>query len=135
MPQDAPGFVTDAVGRDELRVAAELLPVLLVGREAGEGERVGDVARPLGRQEVAVVASARALDQRDPALRETLEGLELGRVDLIAEVTRDGLAWRKRAAARGQSAAYAVNIVATSKPRASTSAPTARLTRPLTAMW
>jgi hypothetical protein len=36
-----------------------------------------------------VVLAARPLDERDPAPGEALEGVEPGRVDLVAKVTGD----------------------------------------------
>jgi len=90
MAQHAPGLVSYAVGGFEIGVTSELLPVILIGGQAGEGEqRVGDVARTLGRQEVPVVPTTRAFNERDPALGEPLEGIDLGRVELVANMARD----------------------------------------------
>src|SRR5690349_1118332 len=87
---DAAGLVADAVGLDELGVDPEKLAVALVVGQAREAEQgVGDVAGALGGQEVAVVGAAVAVDEPHPGAGEGLEGVDLRRVDLVAEVAGD----------------------------------------------
>ena len=86
----AAGLVPDPVGGDEVGVDAEPLGGALVVGEAGEAEqRVGDVAGALGGQEVAVVRAAVAVHELHPGLREALEGVDLVRIDLVAQVAGD----------------------------------------------
>src|SRR3546814_9065012 len=77
-------LVTDPVGGDELRIAAEQRPVVFIAGQAVEAEqRQGQVTRALGRQEIPVVPPAVLVDQAHPFLREALESLGLGGVDRV----------------------------------------------------
>src|SRR6266496_2221454 len=59
-------------------------------RQAWEAEQgVGDTARPLRGQKVAVVDAPVLVDELHPAGRESLERVDLLGVDLVSDVTGD----------------------------------------------
>ena len=76
--------------RRACRIVLGLIPVRFIGGQAGEGEqRQRDVVGAFGGQEVAVVAAAEFLDQRDPEFPVMFEFGQLGRVDDVAEIAGD----------------------------------------------
>lgn len=83
-------LVTDAVGFEEVGIGAEQGTVLLVGSETREAEqREGLVACTLGRKEVTVVRTAMRIHQLDPPPAETLEGVDLRRIDHVLNDASD----------------------------------------------
>src|SRR3546814_14397668 len=77
-------LVTDPVGGDELRIAAEQRPVVFIAGQAVEAEqRQGQVTRALGRQEIPVVPPAVLVYQAPPFLRDALERRGLGGCRLV----------------------------------------------------